>query len=47
MSVQEQVFRLQVAIDNIVRVQVIEGQRDLSRIEFGDGVGEALSGQHV
>jgi hypothetical protein len=47
MSVEEQIFRLQVAVNNIVRVQVIEGQRDLSRVEFGDGVGEALSGQHV
>jgi hypothetical protein len=47
MAVQEQVFRLQIAVDDVVRVQVVEGQRDLGRVEFGDGVREALSGQHV
>ena len=41
-AVEQQVLGLQVAVDDVVRVQVVEGQGDLGGVELGDGVGEAL-----
>jgi hypothetical protein len=41
-AVEQQVLGLQVAVDDVVRVQVVEGQRDLGGVELGDGVREAL-----
>jgi hypothetical protein len=41
-AVEQQVLGLQVAVDDVVRVQVVEGERDLGGVELGDGVGEAL-----
>lgn len=42
MSVEQQVLGLQVAVDDVVRVQVVERKRDFGGIELGDGVGKAL-----
>lgn len=42
MAVEQQVLWLQVAVDDVVRVQVVEGEGDLGSVELGDGVGEAL-----
>lgn len=42
MAVEQQVLRLQVAVDDVVRVQIVEGEGDFGGIELGDGVGEAL-----
>jgi hypothetical protein len=42
MAIQEQVLGLQIAVDDVVRVEVIESERDFGGIEFGDGVGKAL-----
>jgi hypothetical protein len=42
MAVEQQVLGLQVAVDDVVRVQVVEGEGDLSGVELCDGVGEAL-----
>jgi len=44
MAVEKQVFRLQVAIDDVVRVQVVERERNLGRVELCDWVGKALRG---
>jgi hypothetical protein len=40
--VQEQVLRLQIAVDDIVRMQIIKCKRDLSGVELGNWVGKAL-----
>lgn len=42
MAVEQQVLGLEVAVDDVVRVQVVEGEGDFGGIELGDGVGEAL-----
>ena len=39
---EEDVFWLQVAVDDVERVEVVERERDFGGKEFGDGVGEAL-----
>ena len=39
---KQQVFGLEVAVDDVERVKVVEGECDLGRVEFGDRVGEAL-----
>jgi hypothetical protein len=39
---EQQVLRLEVAVDDVERVEVVEGEGDLGGIEFGDRVGEAL-----
>lgn len=44
---EQQVFGLEVAVDDVERVQVVERERDLGRVEFGDRVGEALAGGGV
>jgi hypothetical protein len=41
-AVEQQVLGLQVAVDDVVRVQVVEGEGDFGGVELGDGVGEAL-----
>lgn len=41
-AVEQQVLGLQVTVDDVVRVQVVQGQGDLGGVELGDGVGEAL-----
>jgi hypothetical protein len=41
-AVEQQIFRLQVAVDDVVRVQVVQRERDLGGVELCDGVGEAL-----
>jgi hypothetical protein len=42
MAVQQQVLGLQVAVDDVVRVQIIEGEGDFGGVELGDRIGEAL-----
>lgn len=42
MSVQQQVLGFQVAVDDVLGVQVLEGERDFGCVEFGDGVRESL-----
>ena len=42
MSVQEQILRLQISVDDILLVKILEGQRHFGGVELGDGVGEAL-----
>lgn len=44
MSVEEQVFGFQVAVYDILFVQVFEGKGDFGGIELGNGVREALAG---
>lgn len=43
MSVQQQVFRLEIAVDDVHAVEVIQGQSDFGGVELGNRVGEALS----
>lgn len=45
MLVDEQVLRLQVPVDEVERVQVLEGQHDLGRIEAGMGLTGGTSGR--
>lgn len=40
--IQKEVFRLQITINDVETVQVIERQRDLGCIKFGDGIRESL-----
>jgi len=42
-SVKEQILGLQVAVDDVVGVEVIEGKCDLCSVELCDWVREALS----
>jgi hypothetical protein len=44
MSVQEQVLGLEIAVDDVHAVEIVQCQCDLSSIEFGYRVGEALGG---
>ena len=44
--IEEQVFWLQISIDDVHRVQVIESQSDLGGIELGNWIREALD-RHV
>jgi len=41
--IQKQIFRFQIAVDDVVRVEIIEGKRDLGGVEFRDWVRKALS----
>lgn len=41
-AVEEQIFRLQVPVDDIVRVQIVEGERDFRRVELCDRIRKAL-----
>jgi len=41
--IQKQIFRFQIAVDDVVRVEIIEGKRDLGGVEFRDRVRKALS----
>lgn len=42
MPVQQQVFGLQVAVDDVFGVQVFQSQRGLGGVELGDRVRESL-----
>lgn len=42
MSVQEQILRLEIAVDDVHAVEIIQCQCDLCSVEFGHRVGEAL-----
>jgi hypothetical protein len=44
---EEQVFGLQVSVDDVERVEVVEGECDFCCVELGDRVREALSGTSV
>jgi hypothetical protein len=33
---EQDVFRLEVAVDDVERVQVVDRERDLGRVELGD-----------
>ena len=45
--VEEQVFRLQVSIDDVQRMQIVQSKGDLGCVEFGDWIGEALCEEQV
>jgi hypothetical protein len=45
--VEQQVLGLQVAVDDVVRVQVVQRERDFGRVELCDRVGKALWGSVV
>lgn len=47
MSVEQQVFRFQISVDDIFFVQIFESQGDLGCIELGDRIGEALMSSRV
>ena len=40
--VDEDILRLEITVDNVVRVEVVECKGNLRRVEFRDGVGEPL-----
>lgn len=42
MSVKEEVLRFQVSVDNMLRMQVFQRERDFGRVEFGDSVRKPL-----
>lgn len=41
-SVQQQILRLEIAVDDVHAVEVIQGQGDFGGVELRNGVGEAL-----
>ena len=43
-KVQEDILGLEIAVDDVERVKIVEGEGDLSGVELGDGVREALPG---
>lgn len=43
-SIEQQILRLQIAVDDVVRVQVVERERDFRRVELCNRVGKALWG---
>ena len=46
-KIEQDVLRLEVAVDDVERVQVVERERDLGRVELGYGVRESLEGTEV
>ena len=42
MAVEEQIFGLEIAVDDVLRMQVVERERHFGGVEFGYGVGKAL-----
>lgn len=42
-AVEQQVLGLQVTVDDVVRVQVVERERDFGRVELCDRIGKALA----
>lgn len=40
---EEDVFRLEVAVDDVERMEVVDRKRDFGRVELCDGVGESLA----
>lgn len=47
MSIQEQVLGFEIAIYDILGVQVFEGERHFGCVELGDRVGESLEKHSV
>ena len=45
--VEQQVFRLEITVDDIPRVQVLERQRDFGGVKLSNGVREALDTQTI
>ncbi len=43
---QQQVFRLEIAIDDVEPVQIVERESHFGRVEFRDRVGEALGSRY-
>jgi len=41
-SVQKQVLRFQIAVNDVVRVEIIKRKGDLGGVKFRDRIGEAL-----
>lgn len=41
-SIKKQILGLQVSVDDVQRMQIIQRERNLGGVEFGDGVGEPL-----
>lgn len=42
MSVEKQILRLEITVNNAMQVQVFERERNLGSVEFGDWVRESL-----
>lgn len=42
MAIEEQIFWLEIAIDDVMRMQIVQSKSDLGGIELGDRVGETL-----
>jgi len=42
--VEEDIFRLEVAVYDVQVMQVVQGERDFCRVELGDGIWESLPG---
>lgn len=42
MSIEEEIFRLQITVNDVLRVQILESKGDFGCVEFGDRVWEAL-----
>lgn len=42
MAIEEQVFRLQISINDVLGVQILKRQSNLCSVEFGDRVWETL-----
>lgn len=43
MTVQQQIFRLQVSVDNLLRMEIFEGKNHFGCIKLGHRVGESLN----
>lgn len=42
MAVQQQILRFEITVDNLMSVQILQGQRDFGGIKLGHGIGEPL-----
>lgn len=42
MAIKEQVFGLQISVDDVLRMQVLDSQGRLGSVKLGNGIGEAL-----
>lgn len=42
MTVEQQVFRLQVSVDDFLRMKVFQCEDHFGRVELSNGIGEAL-----
>jgi len=43
MTIEEQVFRFQVTVDNVVAVEVIQCERNLGGVKLSNGIRETLT----